>query len=560
AVAWLFHDRPEMRNAESSVLLDELAAALAALALSVVFAGRVFLHGYVPLEKSAQGLRERAREVAKKLGYEEGLDETAGFYMDGEYLLHVARNDRTLGRWERLKRGQPVALGFWYRRSPRYLVPFSLDVVGYNDPPHTVSGMAGVRLDTLGRVTAFHGVPPQIIERAGGPARPFDWAALFAEAGLDLAKFRRVEPRWSPPQASDEQAAWEGAYADQPDIPVRVEAAGFRGRPVYFEVVYPWTRPARQQQFQGPAGATVVQATICALFVVMLVGAVLLARHNLRLGRGDRRGAFRLAAFAFALAFLIGVFGAHHVPTLEEFALFMQMLAFSLLIAGLIWLVYVALEPFVRRRWPGMIISWNRLLAGDYRDPLVGRDLLLGAAFGFGMTLIEYLPTLLPAWLGWPPPMPRLVVNPAGLLGPHQLANMFFAQALNSLIVPSALLFLLLLFTIILRRRWAAAAVLSLFFPLLALQASDYPLLDAPLAWLAGVAYILILLRFGLLAFVFTQFYGLAFNFFIITPDLSAWYAGGTVLTLAVSLALLAFGFHTARAGQKLFSASLVED
>ena len=26
AVAWLFHDRPEMRNAESSVLLDELDA------------------------------------------------------------------------------------------------------------------------------------------------------------------------------------------------------------------------------------------------------------------------------------------------------------------------------------------------------------------------------------------------------------------------------------------------------------------------------------------------------------------------------------------------------
>ena len=28
AVAWLFHNRPEMRNAESSVLLDELDAAL----------------------------------------------------------------------------------------------------------------------------------------------------------------------------------------------------------------------------------------------------------------------------------------------------------------------------------------------------------------------------------------------------------------------------------------------------------------------------------------------------------------------------------------------------
>ena len=61
-------------------------------------------------------------------------------------------------------------------------------------------------------------------------------------------------------------------------------------------------------------------------------------------------------------------------------------------------------------------------------------------------------------------------------------------------------------------------------------------------------------------AFGFTQFYGLAFNFFLITHDLPAWYAGGTLFTLAVAAALPAFGSRTSLAGQKLFSGPLVED
>jgi len=46
------------------------------------------------------------------------------------------------------------------------------------------------------------------------------------------------------------------------------------------------------------------------------------------------------------------------------------------------WILYLALEPIVRRRWPDSIISWSRLLAGRLRDPLVGRDILIGCLAG----------------------------------------------------------------------------------------------------------------------------------------------------------------------------------
>jgi serine/threonine-protein kinase len=55
------------------------------------------------------------------------------------------------------------------------------------------------------------------------------------------------------------------------------------------------------------------------------------------------------------------------------------------------WAAYLAVEPVIRRKWPQSLISWNRMLAGRLRDPLLGRDLLLGVlggcatVFGFGL-------------------------------------------------------------------------------------------------------------------------------------------------------------------------------
>ena len=50
--------------------------------------------------------------------------------------------------------------------------------------------------------------------------------------------------------------------------------------------------------------------------------------------------------------------------------------------AALIWLMYVALEPSVRARWPRVLISWNRILIGQWSDPLVGTRVLQGTFTG----------------------------------------------------------------------------------------------------------------------------------------------------------------------------------
>ena len=45
-----------------------------------------------------------------------------------------------------------------------------------------------------------------------------------------------------------------------PRSPLRIEAAAYRGRPVWFEIVNPWTRPEREQVFPFTAGQRGMQA------------------------------------------------------------------------------------------------------------------------------------------------------------------------------------------------------------------------------------------------------------------------------------------------------------
>ena len=94
------------------------------------------------------------------------------------------------------------------------------------------------------------------------------------------------------------------------------------------------------------------------------------------------------------------VFRARHFGADEELSQLQFGIYFALLPTVLLWLFYLALEPYVRRWWPHRMVSWSRLLAGDFRDPLIGRDILIGAALGMAMMVVNSLWTLTPGWFG----------------------------------------------------------------------------------------------------------------------------------------------------------------
>ena len=103
-------------------------------------------------------------------------------------------------------------------------------------------------------------------------------------------------------------------------------------------------------------------------------------------------------------------------------------LALQLLNAGILWVIYIALEPYVRRYCPEILMSWSRLLGGRVRDARVGRDLLVGVFAGVGVQFLRFGLLLLPGLLGYAPPPPR-GTNLAFLLGTRQALSMLLTNA-----------------------------------------------------------------------------------------------------------------------------------
>ncbi len=145
------------------------------------------------------------------------------------------------------------------------------------------------------------------------------------------------------------------------------------------------------------------------LLVGSIVTAALFARRNVKSGRGDRRGAVRLGFATLLLACLNFLLDSQFPRRIDlAWESLSGAISVSLFLAGLLWLLYLALEPIVRRGRPQSLVSWNRILAGRWRDPLVGRDLLIGSAYGAGMVALVRLEFVLPAWFGLPVPRPQV--------------------------------------------------------------------------------------------------------------------------------------------------------
>jgi hypothetical protein len=546
--------------------LAALGGVLVALVLLVALGGRSSVLGRVPMDDSPDTLADKARRLARQLGYTgHATGRAHGFDVDADYLRYAREHDRSPSRWSQLSTLEPPVVTYWYRQSPRYLSSsdyFSPGLAGgavtFDEPPYTLSGMVGMKLDPRGRLVYLQAMPPQVEEEAT-PGTPPDWNALLSAAGLDAARFRRVAPTWTPVGFADARAAWEGVYPDRPDVPLRVEAAAYHGRPVSFVLVGPWTRPARMQPFQPRAGERVVQAFLIVMLLCLLVGSVIVARRNLRLGRGDRRGAGRLALSVIAVVLTSWLLGTDHVPTLSELGMFIIGLGWALSFSVLLWLLYLAIEPYVRRRWPNALISWNRALAGNLRDPLVGRDLLVGALAGVLIVLVYVAgPQWLYARLGLADPFP-VQSNLRMLLDVRHL----LAEELG--VIPPALLtalgatFLLFLFRVFFRWDWLAGIAFILAFAVPSFSASEHPWIAVPLSMAIWSAALLVLIRFGLLAMASLS---LVQELLVVTPltrDFAGWYASASLSMVLIVVALAAFGFYASLGGRPLLREELLE-
>ena len=525
-----------------------LVATLAIVAVIVGLAPYSTDLGLAPPRRTASALEVRAQEIIEKAGYTGTVaDRTWWFERNYDFLFYRATHLPTAQASHELPHAAQGVLGFFYRQSPTALAPSNAGLrVTTFDPPYEVSGMVTVYLESGGRLVAFVAVPPQV-DPTSAPAPDPNWSDMLATSGIDPASLKSAEPTWLPPTGFDRRFGWRGFYREDPKTDMEISAASYRGKPVYFHVIGPWSTAWRMQIQRPLSRSSVVrETTFLAGGFFTLILAALFARHNIRLGRGDRRGAFRISAFVFSVAMIAGLLTSHHIPALgEEWQMFVRMIGQALFAAAFVWLYYLALEPYVRRQMPELLISWSRLLAGKFRDPLIGRDLLVASLLGTIAALGVHISNSLSFWHNIPGET-TIPTNPLTLSSARDVLGYVLGSLLANGIFPAlAITFSFFLVRLLLRNYWLSVAVTGILVLLTGLGGENFAV-EMPFVVLTTSVIMFALLRLGILAVAVGLFVLTLLTSFPITVDFSQWYSTQSLFMFAVFLALLFYGFRVA--------------
>jgi serine/threonine-protein kinase len=516
----------------------------------------------LPLKHPPEVLTEKAREVIRALGYTaDPVDSASGFRNESGWLESVGAAmpaNASRQTWtERLSRA-PYPIAFWYRQGASALVPTltTIDIYGRAAPSSRmplVSDEVTVDLDLDGRLltfrAAFHGSEHEGNSNETTPG----WDVLFNAAQFDIRRFSRVEPRSIALDVTDQRIAWTGEYGSPMSVPVHVEAGAYQGRPVYFEVLFPWTTGGGESR-EGSVIAPPRYWTFVGLTVLVVVAVF--ARHNWKTGRADVRGAALVGVATFAALLLSMIMGAHDTRASG------WVLAAAMAEGVFAAILYMALEPWVRRLWPHALITWSRVLAGQWRDPVVGRDVMIAVLAAVAINCVGHALYLGFSPSGAPAASSVLEFNTLPftldqLMGTRFIGSAgFFALALG-LISALRMFFLMFVCRACLRRPWLATlAFVGLYAPLAAAVSFSQGDWIGPIVLvLILVLDVLIIVRFGLLALVVAGAVGVFIERGLLTNDFGAWYGESSLVVVVVISALALWAFRTSLGGRPLLSA-----
>jgi hypothetical protein len=336
---------------------------------------------------------------------------------------------------------------------------------------------------------------------------------------------------------------------------MRIEAAAWKGRPVYFRLIGPWTSFEAEAVFLTPTMRW-TRSLLVAIPLLVVAGAVVLARRNYRLGRGDMAAARRLAAVVFVASLLEWILTAHHVfipPPTPVVAPFWGC-AYALTLAVTSWVLYMAVEPFARRHRPQALITWSRLLGGDVSNPLVGAHLLAGVAYGVVVAVWFTLHGLLMRQSG----AVAMALDPATLQDTAGILASLLFTLIRSIVTSLGGFVALVWIWYVVRRRWVAGIVFLLLSVLPAI-ATSRPVIEAAFALPTNALGLWIMVRFGVLPLIVAQFVANVLATFPITARFSAWYAEATLFALATVALLALWSFRVAVAGRRVLNDELLD-
>jgi len=514
------------------------------LATDVVIQSRLVAEFTTPMEYSPEVLASKAREMAAGFGYPKKPADSAVWSAETDGLLaHLNKlpKPQKLSEW---LASEPSILAV-YRQSPNMLLAEPYGDVDVTNPPPTTPGMVQVNLNAAGYLRKFVAIPPA---DAAPSAPPVDPDAVFRAAGLDRANFTESTPTFTPLGGADELHSWKGPHPKIPSLDLTVDIATWKGRLTRAQISDNWkgdppAAPAQSVTDQVRGGILLFMAASGVL------AAILLARRNWRLGRVDRKGALRVGIARFAMGMVVWLGTVHAVPSSDMIGL--ALASFSTWLAwGLgFWLLYLALEPSVRAHWPHSLVTWNRMVAGQWKDAQVASHVLIGAAVG---AVVWTTASMVDFFSG------EGMSGTSGLSAAMDTRHWIAAHTgtlAGDLMTGLLSFFALTGLRYLVKRDWAAAMIAAMLFTFSnsgSFTASNWEFKTAIYLFVFGVL-LMVLLRYGLLTIIAATFFIDSFDSLGLGGDWKAWYAPAGLATAALLAAIAIYAFWRSLGSREVF-------
>ncbi|MFN7997285.1 MAG: serine/threonine-protein kinase [Bryobacteraceae bacterium] len=499
---------------------------------------------HASLDSPPEVLSHQARQIASSLGFSKRPADSVITIADRDDLLDHLKKlpGRKWDEW--LTSETPIRAE--YRESPKSLVANPYGDVDAENPAPVKPGMVHAVLDGSGRLMEFSAIPYEDSQPLVPPAAP---EIVFRAAGLEMSAFTEAPPAFTPANAADKLQSWKGPHPKIPGVNVTVYVASWKGRITQADVRLVWPKEDSGAPKEGDLAGRVRGGILLAIAGLGLLFAVLLARRNWKLGRVDRKGALRILLARALLGLVVWIGTVHAVPNESMIVFFFSNCAAWLMWGAMLALLYLALEPLVRARWPHSIVTWNRLLAGRWLDAQVSAHVLIGAAVGSVI------------WIAaeWVADWQAHALGGMGAISSAWGTRQWFATHASTL--ESALFFGLLVFFAIcglraIFRKDIPAAMLAALLLMLSsgnvFSSPDWKVTASIYIGMYGVL-VWVLLRLGLVATIATVFFIDTINHITVGIDWKAWYAPSGLATLALLLAIAIFAFWRSLGSRDLF-------
>jgi serine/threonine-protein kinase len=413
-----------------------------------------------------------------------------------------------------------------------------------------------VVLDMQGRLVALEALPAA---KAVATARSVNWVALLEASGRDPAQVVSITPPVGFAPAADSVAAWRLSSPTSPET--TLVAAAARGVVVRVDTFAGESALGRLAPIPDDAPPTMQNwVQVILILVLPLIAGIVIASHNLRAKRGDVRGAL-VVGISVAILNLVTYLTSTNVGELGPFAILVAMTARAplglALVRGVsIAIAYLAIEPYVRRLWPHVLVSWARLVAGRVRDPMIGRDVLIGVAAGAAITFLGAAAQSAERALGFPIATTQLSVNLLATLMGAASALGFVVLTLSVGLQRATIGYtIIVVFRFLFRNNRLAIAATFLLFFLSFLDFTSRAVWFDAIVWLVSLTALLwIVVRFGYLATVATTSVMFMADGLAWTLGFGSWLAPLAMLAWGVIALLLGYGFMTAVGGKSIFS------